>query len=251
MEGAHFSGSLWDLDGVLTRTATVHETAWKHLFDDLLKERAAGAPFLHEDYIVHVDGKVREDGIRSFLAFRQIRIPEGHPGDGPERMTVYGLGARKQLLFLHYLEKIGVEVDEAAVRLLYAMRGRGIRTAIVTSSRNGREVLRRAGLEELFEARVDGVVAEELRLRGKPAPDLFLEGARRIAVAPERAVVLEDAISGVMAGRAGGFGLVIGVDRGSHEDALLAAGANLVVHDFAQVTFASVDAWFATRECAI
>ncbi len=222
--------ALLDLDGVVTRTAEVHAAAWKRLFDPYLTQ-----PFSAEDYRRYVDGRPRLDGIRCFLASRGLSLPEGSPEDGAGAETVWGLGQRKNAAFLEALERQGVAVFPAAVGLLERLRAAGFRTAVVTASRNGAAVLKAAGLEHLFDARVDGVEAGRLGLPGKPAPDTFLEAARRLGVPPTRAVVLEDAQAGVEAGRRGGFGRVLGVRRSGPEGALVAAGADVEVTDLSTV----------------
>jgi alpha,alpha-trehalase len=233
---------VFDMDGVVTRTAAVHRQAWKVLFDDLLASRPATAgedhrPFSEADYRAHVDGKPRHDGLRDFLAARGIVVPEGDAGDPPQADTVRGLGQRKNRIFRELLHRHGVDVDEAAVSLARALRKRGIRVGVATSSENGGFVLQTAGIQTLFEARVDGVVRRELGLRGKPDPDIFVECARRLgAESPARAIVVEDARSGVIAARAGGFGLVVGLDRARDRLALREAGADLVVADMAELT---------------
>jgi beta-phosphoglucomutase family hydrolase len=233
---------LFDLDGVLTRTATVHFAAWKQMFDAYLRERAqrtgeAFVPFEQSDYNEYVDGMPRADGVRTFLRSRGIELPEGDPGDPPEKETVNGLGARKNALVLTVLHDQGVEVYEGSVRYVHALRDAGLRRAVVSSSANCREILVAAGIEDLFEARVDGVVTRELGLHGKPAPDTFLEAARRLGLGPERAAVFEDATAGVEAGRAGHFAHVVGVDRlgHGHADDLRHHGADVVVTDLAEL----------------
>jgi beta-phosphoglucomutase family hydrolase len=237
---------LFDLDGVLTRTATVHAAAWKEMFDEFLRRRAGetGEPFVpfdaHDDYGRYVDDKKRADGVRSFLAARGITLPEGTPTDLPTVATVHGLGNRKNELVLAKMAT-GVEVYPGSVRYVRAVRDAGLGRAVVSSSANTKTVLRVTGLTDLFEAVVDGVVAEQDGLAGKPAPDLFLAGARRLDVEPAEAAVFEDALAGVEAGRAGGF-FVIGVDRTgqargphqpppSHADELRRHGADIVVAD--------------------
>lgn len=229
-----FDAALFDLDGVVTRTAQVHAEAWKRLFDAYLEahaRRSGGSfhPFTPEDYQRYVDGRPRLDGIRCFLGSRGLGLPEGSPEAGPETETVRGLGKRKNGYFLEALEQRGVEVFAGAVGLLERLRAAGFRTAVVSASRNCEAVLRAAGLAHLFDARVDGVEAERLGLPGKPAPDTFLEAARRLGVSAERAVVLEDALAGVQAGSRGHFGYVIGVRRAGPEGALVEAGADVEV----------------------
>ena len=232
---------LFDLDGVLTRTAEVHAAAWKQTFDGFLHRHgapdvAATAPFDAErDYVAYVDGKPRREGIRSFLSSRGIQLAEGSPDDPASADTVHGLGRRKNELVQLMIARDGVEAYEGSVRFLAALGDAGLACALVTSSENAAAVLRAAGLEHAFMVTVDGALAHQLGLAGKPAPDGFLEAARRLGVAPVHAAVFEDAIAGVAAGRAGAFGLVVGVDRAGQGDALCAAGADIVVGDLAEL----------------
>ncbi len=233
-------GVLFDLDGVLTKTAEVHARAWKQLFDAVLpalKNRGGDAsPFaLPSDYLQHLDGKPRYDGVRAFLEARGIGLPDGDPADPPGDGTVCAIGNRKDALFAEELKEHGVETFPGSVALLRRLRGAGKRTACVSSSRNTHAVLERAGLAGDFDAVVDGNDIEAGHLAGKPAPDGFLEGARRLGLPPDRAAVVEDATVGVAAGKAGGFALVIGVDRGAGDGALREAGADLVLRDLAEV----------------
>lgn len=236
-----FDAVLFDLDGVLTATAKVHAACWKRLFDEFLEERAkvTGKPMkpfdIDGDYKRYVDGKLRYEGVRSFLGSRGIHLPEGTPDDPPNNGTVCGLGNRKDAMVHEVLEAEGVDVYEGSVRLVEQVRSRGIRTAVVSASKNCKAVLEAARISHLFDQVVDGDVAELLRLPGKPEPETFLEAAERLSVVPERAVVVEDAISGVMAGRAGGFGLVIGVDRKGDPESLRQSGADVVVGDLAEL----------------
>ena len=231
---------IFDLDGVVTRTAAVHAAAWKLLFDDYLRQAAArsGEPFVpfdaEADYARYVDGKPRYDGVRSFLLARGIRLDEGDPADPPEAETVRGLGNRKNALFADALTRHGVEAYPGSLRLIRAARAAGLRTAVVSSSRNCRAVLDAAGLGELFDTRIDGVYAADNGLPGKPAPDTFLRAAALLGAAPDRCAVFEDAIAGIEAGRAGGFALVVAVDRGAGHGALRSAGADLVVSDLGE-----------------
>lgn len=232
---------LFDLDGVLTRTARVHAAAWKEMFDAYLRERAkrtgtAFTPFDDAaDYDEYVDGKPRYDGVRAFLASRGVQLPEGEPDDPPGAETVRGLGNRKNELVLRLIRQQGVQVYEGSVRYLEAVRAAGLHTAVVSSSANCRDVLRAAGIEELFDARIDGVVAQREHLRGKPAPDTFLAGSRAVGTGPEAAAVFEDALAGVEAGRAGSFAWVVGVDRVGQADALRRHGADVVVRDLSEL----------------
>ena len=236
-----FDAVILDLDGVITRTAAVHARAWKEMFDRYLRRREARGEgeFVEfdpeADYLQYVDGKPRYDGVRSFLRSRGITLPEGDPADAPEAETVCGLGNFKNQLYNKLLTEGGVEVFDDAVQRIRGWRAQGIDAAVVSSSKNCAAVLEAAALTDLFEVRVDGVDAERLDLEGKPAPDLFLEAARRLDVAPARAIVVEDALAGVEAGRAGGFGLVVGLDRsGIRGSALRERGADVVVGDLLQ-----------------
>ena len=234
-----FDAVLFDLDGVITRTASVHASAWKALFDELLRawsteHGTAFTPFeVATDYVRHVDGRRRLDGVRAFLASRGIDLPAGAPDDDPDAPTQAGLANRKNRSFNEALARDGVEAFDDAVALARALHARGTGVAVVSASESCVPILRAAGLLELFPVRVTGVEAAELGLAGKPAPDTFLEAARQLGVEPPWAVVVEDAMSGVEAGRAGGFGLVVGVDRtgGGTAAALAASGADLVLAD--------------------
>jgi len=233
---------LFDLDGVVTRTAVVHAAAWKRLFDEFLRAQAAGHPWqpfdLEADYRTYVDGKPRHDGVRSCLESRGLSLPEGAPNDGPEADTIHGLAERKNRYVLARLAREGVESYEAAVAVIREARARGFTTAVVSASENCAAVLAAAGLTELFDVRVDGADIARLGLRGKPASDTFLEAARRLGVEPARAVVLEDAIAGAQAGRAGGFALVVGVDRVGHAEALRRNGADVVATRLSELELA-------------
>jgi alpha,alpha-trehalase len=237
-----FDAVLFDLDGVITKTAAVHASAWKRLFDEYLSHRSAregGTSFepfdIDRDYRTYVDGKPRYDGVQSFLASRSVVLPHGSPDDRPDAETVCGLGNRKNRYFQEHLRRHGVEIYAATVDFVRQARARGLRTALVSSSKNAGEVLEAAEISSLFDTRVDGVEVARLGLSGKPAPDMFLEAARRLGVSPLRAVVVEDAVSGVEAGRAGGFGLVVGVDRNGHAEALRRGGADIVVAELHQL----------------
>jgi beta-phosphoglucomutase family hydrolase len=238
---AHITACLFDLDGVLTETAKVHAAAWEEMFNEYLKARAerTGEPFVPfdpvADYDEYVDGRPRADGTRAFLRSRGIELPEGGPDDPPDAETIHALGERKNRLVLDRIERGGVEVYPGSVRFLTAVRRAGMPTAVVSSSTNCREVLEAARLCGVLDKRVDGVVAEELHLAGKPAPDTYLEGARELGVDPKSAAVFEDALAGVEAGRAGGFGFVVGVDRVGQADELREHGADVVVKDLADL----------------
>jgi beta-phosphoglucomutase family hydrolase len=236
-------GCLFDLDGVLTQTAKVHDAAWKQMFDDFLRRRAEqdGQPFVPfdpvKDYDEYVDGKPREDGTKSFLQSRGIDLPQGNPDDPPDAQTVYGLGNRKNELVLKVMADQGVQTYEGSVRYVHAVKAAGLPIAVVSSSTNTEQVLKAAGIEGLFDARIDGIVTREQHLHGKPAPDTYLAGAKALGLGPDQAAVFEDAIAGVAAGRAGNFGYVVGVDRigGDQADELRAHGADIVVKDLGEL----------------
>jgi beta-phosphoglucomutase family hydrolase len=229
-----FAAFLFDLDGVLTPTAEIHRQAWKTMFDEFLVPRGQ-PPFTDDDYLRDVDGRPRFDGVRTFLASRGITLPEGDPGDPPGDGSVSALGNRKNEVFLEILRRDGIRPYPGSMRFLEHLAERGTDVAVVSSSRNAREVLDAAGLTPRFDVVTDGLVAVECDIAGKPAPDMFLNAAERLGVPPPDAVVVEDAVSGVEAGHAGGFGLVVGVDRGAGEDALRTAGADIVVTDLADL----------------
>ncbi|MFC7903471.1 HAD family hydrolase [Streptomyces griseoincarnatus] len=228
---------LFDLDGVVTRTAVVHAAAWKEMFDAFLRKRDGEgfAPFTAADYDAYVDGRPRADGVRTFLASRGIELPAGGPDDPPAAATVHGLGNRKNELLLARIRTDGVEPYDSTLAYLHAVRARGLRTAIVSSSANCRDVLRSIDAEDLFDVRIDGVVAAGRGLPGKPAPDTFLAAAAELGVEPARAAVFEDALAGMDAGRAGKFGYVVGVDRVGQAEALYAHGADTVVADLSEL----------------
>jgi beta-phosphoglucomutase family hydrolase len=232
---------LFDLDGVLTETATLHAKAWQQMFNDFLSDRArsSGQPFVPfdpvRDYDQYVDGKPREDGTRSFLDSRGIQLPEGTVDDPATAETVHGLGKRKNDILLALMRKQGIKAYPGSVRYLRAVKSAGLRTAVVSSSENCHEALIAAGIAELFDARVDGVVAAERRLAGKPAPDTYIAAAHALGVTPVQAAVFEDALAGVSAGRAGRFGFVVGVDRMGQADELRRHGADVVVTDLDQL----------------
>jgi beta-phosphoglucomutase family hydrolase len=232
---------LFDLDGVLTKTAAVHNAAWKETFDAFLSARAeaTGEPFVpfdpDGDYNRYVDGRPRADGVRTFLGSRGITLPEGSPDDPPGADTVNGLGNRKNVLLTERIRTDGVDVFEGSVAYLRAVKAAGLRRAVVSASANARDVLSVTGLDQLVEAIVDGVVARTEGLSGKPAPDTFVAGARHLGVSPAEAAVFEDAQAGVAAGRAGGFGFVVGVDRVGQAEELRSQGADIVVRDLSEL----------------
>jgi beta-phosphoglucomutase family hydrolase len=237
----HVTACLFDLDGVLTQTAKVHDAAWTEMFNNFLRSWSdrTGEPYVPfdpvDDYNSYVDGRPRADGVRTFLASRGIKLPEGSPDDSPSVETVYGLGNRKNEILLKVIHTQGVQVYEGSVRYLRAARDAGLDRAVVSASANCAEVLEAAGIADLLEVRIDGRVAAELGLRGKPHPDTFLAAARQLGVSPHQAAVFEDAVAGVEAGRAGEFGYVVGVDRVGHADALLRHGASIVVNDLSEL----------------
>jgi beta-phosphoglucomutase family hydrolase len=236
-----YDAVLLDLDGVITDTAALHAACWKRMFDEYLQERATQRneifrPFdIATDYRQYVDGKPRFDGVRDFLKSRDIVLPYGRPDDSPQAETVCGLGNRKNDLVNRAIREVGVQPYEGTVRLIYQLRHQGFKTAVVTSSQNCNAVLTAAKLSTLFDAQVDGNVSRTEQLAGKPAPDTFLMAAKLLGVQPERAVVIEDAISGVQAGLAGNFGLVIGVARNDNSGDLYRIGAHLVVSDLGEL----------------
>ncbi|MFP3882998.1 MAG: HAD family hydrolase [Actinomycetota bacterium] len=231
---------VFDMDGVITDTARSHAESWETMFNEYLASRSERTgetlqPFTEGDYLEFVDGKPRFDGVRSFLQSRDIELPEGTPDDPPEWETVCGLGNRKNAFFLETLREGGADAYSSTVQLVEELKRRGVAVALITSSRNADEVLEAAGVAGLFAVKVDGNDSAELGLAGKPEPDIFLEAARRLGVSPERAVVVEDATSGVEAGRRGGFGLVVGVDRSGQAEQLAASGADIVVSDLGEL----------------
>lgn len=228
---------LFDLDGVITSTAEQHYRAWKQTFDQFLRKHSGEDVRLFEpdDYTRYVDGRPRYDGVRGFLSSRSVDLPEGGPDDAPDAATIRAVGDRKDRLVNQIIREEGVEPYAGSVAVLHHLRDVGVRTAIVSSSRNCRTVLAAADLTDLFDVRVDGEVAAELGLAGKPAPDTFLAAADSLGVSPARAAVVEDALAGVEAGRRGGFALVVGVDRADQAEALLEHGADVVVEDLAEL----------------
>ncbi len=245
-----FKSVIFDLDGVITDTAKVHAKAWKATFDAYLRlrEKRDNEPFrefTHEgDYLPYVDGKPRYKGVQSFLESRAIHIDFGDPSDLPDKETVCGLGNKKNVLFTEYLQKDGADVFETSVKLVKDLKAAGVRIGVASSSKNCKSILESAGLMDLFESRVDGVVSVQMGLKGKPEGDIFVTAAGHLGTQPGQSVVVEDAVSGVQAGRNGGFGLVVGVARAQNEEELLKNGADVVVRDLAQITPAWIEAWF-------
>jgi beta-phosphoglucomutase family hydrolase len=234
-----FDAVLFDLDGVITATARIHASAWKQAFDKILKKRAGGESFRpfdkHSDYEDYVDGKPRYDGAQSFLDSRHIDVPRGTPDDSPDKITVSGIANRKNELFEEALKREPVDVFEGTLDWIRHLRRAGIKTAVVSSSSHCEAILQNAGISSLFDARVDAEIADRMKLEGKPAPDTYLKAAEMLGVDPKRAVVVEDALAGVEAGRSGGFGLVIGVDRKHDADDLKKHGAGIVVNDLKEM----------------
>lgn len=247
-----FEAVIFDLDGVITKTALVHASAWKRMFDQYMRSRSErfGEPFREfthtGDYLPYVDGKPRYKGVSSFLESRGIHIPAGDPGDDPDKETVCGLGNQKNILFNQVLEEEGVEVYESTVEFIHMLKQAGVRIGVASSSRNCKSVLERAGLIDLFETRVDGVVSYEIGLKGKPEPDIFTTACDNLGASYHRSVVVEDAVSGVQAGRKGNFGLVLGVAREENEKELLAGGADIVVRDLGEIDLNRINDWFTT-----
>ena len=235
MDWSDYDAALFDLDGVITPTAEVHQRAWGRMFTDFLADHPDVRPYTEDDYFAHVDGKPRYEGVQSFLASRGIDLPYGDPSDDPEASTVCALGNRKNDYFSEVLRTDGVEPYPGSLALLDALDQRGVRSALVSSSRNARKVIEAAGVADRFEVVIDGEVAAAEGIAGKPEPDTYAAAAERLGVPTKRSVVLEDAVSGVQAGAAGDFGLVIGVDRGAGADVLREHGADLVVADLAEL----------------
>lgn len=241
----HIRAFLFDMDGVLTQTAKVHAAAWKEMFDAFLQQRAAedGTKFIpfeiETEYVKYVDGKLRQDGVRSFLESRGIELPEGDPNDTVEDITIHGLGTRKNNRVLELIDKDGVETYADAISLLKNVRARGMKTAVVSASKNTPQVLDVTGIADLFDYVMHGGIAGEMGLPGKPAPDTFLAAAKALGESAETCAVLEDAISGVQAGKAGGFAWVIGVDRVGQRAAMLENGADIVLTNLEELVMPS------------
>jgi len=250
----HFSGAVFDLDGVVTLTATLHTAAWKRLFDEYLAVLAerSGKPFVPfdsgEDYLLYVDGKPRYEGVQSFLESRGVHLERGDPSDSPETETICGLGNRKDRYFRKLVTEEGVEVDESMLSLIHELKNRAVKVGVASSSKNCVPILKRAAIEDIFEAVVDGVTAQERGLKGKPHPDIFLECARLMDVDPSETMVVEDAVSGVQAGENGQFGLVVGIARGNIGSVLRENGADLLLSIPVDIDIKSIDMWFCNRE---
>lgn len=241
MKGQNYSAAILDMDGVITQTAQLHARAWKYMFDEYLEQRGRreGRPYepfdADAEYRAYVDGKPRYDGVRSFLAARGLQLPQGDPSDPPGKETVCGLGNRKDELFDELLRRTGVEVYSDTIAQIGAWKRKGLKVAVISSSRHSTDILKAAGVLDLFDAKLDGNDLDRLHLPGKPAPDMFLRAAAELGVSPECAIVVEDALAGVEAGRAGGFGLVVGVARKGNPDELRRHGADVVVSDLREL----------------
>lgn len=245
----NFDAAIFDMDGVITRTTAVHSSAWKRAFDEYFRSREAkySEPFREfttDDYLRFVDGRPRYAGVDAFLRSRGIHLPLGDPTDGPEAESVCGLGNRKNELFNRVLDDGGVEVYGSTINLIHQMRKNGVRVGIATSSKNCERVLEKAGIAGLFQARVDGVISARLGLKGKPEPDIFAKACNQLGAGHDRAMVVEDAVSGVQAGAKGGFGLVLGVARENNAEELRRCGADIVVEDLSEITLEQIDSWF-------
>ncbi len=245
----HFQSVIFDLDGVITKTAIIHFKAWKAVFDEYLRlreerDKQPFREFTQQDYLNYVDGKPRYDGVKSFLESRGIKIPYGTPEDPPERETICGIGNRKNRKFLEILEKEGVEVYESTIELIRQLRENGVKIGVASSSKNCKHILEVAGIEKLFETRVDGLVSQKLGLKGKPEPDIFVVASYNLGSSPANSVVVEDATSGVSAGRNGGFGLVLGVARKNNHKDLFENGADIVVSDLSEISMEWMERWF-------
>ena len=244
-----FEAVIFDMDGVITDTASVHAAAWTSMFDGFLKTHSERTgtpfrPFTPDDYRAYVDGRPRYDGVKAFLASRDIALEFGTPSDSPDNETVCGLGNRKDRAFNKTLETDGVTVFESTLHFIQTLRARGVKLGVATSSKNGARVLSKAGIADLFETRVDGVISAERGLWGKPAPDIFAVACDELGAARHRAVVVEDAVSGVSAGARGRFGLTLGIARDNNSEELRHNGADLVVRDLSEITLAEIDTWF-------
>lgn len=253
MKRYSFDAVIFDLDGVLTKTASVHAQSWKAVFDEYLRlrEKRNHQPFrefTHEtDYLVFVDGKPRYEGVKSFLESRGINIPFGKPSDKPDKETVCGIGNKKNTMFLEILKKQGVEAYASTIHFIKELKKAGILIGVVSSSKSCRYVLQGAGIEDLFQTRVDGEISAQLGLKGKPEPDIFVRAAYNLGVVSGKAVAVEDAISGVQAGRNAGFGLVVGLARKNNESALLENGADVAMKDISEINLESIEQWFHRR----
>ncbi len=248
-----FQTVIFDLDGVITKTAKIHALAWKKVFDEYLKLRAKrdGEPFqeftYQKDYLTYVDGKPRYQGVENFLASRHIHLPWGHPCDSPDKETICGIGNKKNQLFEQLLQEEGAEVFSSTITLIQELKDKGVKVGVASSSKNCLAVLKSVHLEHLFETRVDGIISQQLHLQGKPEGDIFVTAAKNLSSLPEHSVVVEDASSGVQAGRNGGFGLVLGIAREDNEKELAKQGADLVVADLSEISIELINDWFLRK----
>jgi beta-phosphoglucomutase family hydrolase len=249
----HFSTVIFDLDGVITDTAAVHSSAWKQMFDEFLKARAKryNTPFIEfrheEDYLPYVDGKPRYKGVESFLESRRIVLPYGNPHDSPQMESVCGLGNRKNQVFNQKILAGDIRIFETTVNFIHQLKKYNIRIGVASSSKNCKTVLDAAGLLDLFETRVDGVISAELGLKGKPEPDIFQTACDNLKVSYTQAVIVEDAVSGVQAGKKGGFGLVLGIARGGNSEELLTNGADISIGDIGEINIEQIEQWFSSQ----
>lgn len=250
----HFDAAIFDMDGVVTRTAAVHSLAWKKMFDEYLRQREAAhgeafREFTHAgDYLAYVDGRPRYKGVETFLQSRGIELPFGNPADAPKTETICGLGNRKNEFFNRVVEEDGVGLYESTLKLIADLLANGIRVGLATSSKNGDFVLSKAGIIHLFETRVDGIVSAKLGLKGKPEPDIFTTACSNLGATPARAIVFEDAVSGVQAGAKGKFALVIGIARENNAHELKTQGADVVVEDLAETSLDKINRWIAVKQ---
>jgi beta-phosphoglucomutase family hydrolase len=249
----NFGAVIFDMDGVVTKTASIHSLAWKNMFDEYLRrrERNHGEPFREfthaSDYLPYVDGRPRYKGVETFLKSRGINIPLGTPEDDPQTETICGLGNRKNEFFNRLVEESGVGLYDSTLKLIKELRNHGVRVGLATSSKNGDYVLKKAGILHLFETRVDGIVSAQLGLRGKPEPDIFTAACFNLGSTPDRSIVIEDAVSGVQAGLKGKFALVIGIARENNALELIANGADVVVEDLAGANLEKINQWVAAK----
>lgn len=230
-----FDGVIFDLDGVITQSARIHAEAWKKMFDPFLEKRGEPPFDKQKDYLTYVDGKPRLDGIRSFLQSRGIQLEEGSEEDSEKKETIHGLGKQKNRLFLHHLHDQGIPVYQTSIEFVEKLREYGFKIGIISSSKNCVQILEQAHIRHLFEVEIDGIKSQKLHLKGKPAPDIFFQAAKELDVSPAKSVVVEDALSGVQAAKAGNFGLIIGVDRKGQAEALKKNGADIVVSDLKHI----------------
>jgi beta-phosphoglucomutase family hydrolase len=250
----NFDAVIFDMDGVITKTASVHSLAWKKMFDEYLRhrEQTCGEPFREfthaGDYLAYVDGRPRYQGVETFLKSRSIEIPFGNPADSPTKKTICGLGNRKNEFFNQVVEENGVGLYDTTLKLINELLANGVRVGLATSSKNGDFVLNKAGILHLFQTRVDGIVSAQRGLKGKPAPDIFTTACSNLGATPERAIVVEDAVSGVQAGAKGGFALVIGIARENNAHELKSNGADVVVTDLGETNIQKINQWVAAKQ---